>query len=355
LGLHVEPVETYAPLYDDGVPHVDERPGYRTIVVHTSGSESRVTAALPFLVVPRLDGGLALYAEASVSIVRPGAGSFDEGGGFYAATEIVTAADPRALDREIVRREKILRARKRWGITHSESIVYATPAATCRLFSEAEWIGGALAFSGSMHHTLVGVGHRVEPALGAYVDDAHLRAFARDVLEARRDDEEIDLDAPIDVGWERSVTLRKDAHACLAREGGQAFLSGAVVLSGNSARSFSASRSLMPVPSSFGSDEGAKLDLAAVTRAFPEATDATLSPSRATLVVLDGPTIRVFDVASERETLAIPDAASTVVLAEWSEGEVASRVDRAIDALPASGAARASPPAPPAGRTGTAK
>lgn len=334
IGLHVEKPETYGPLYDEGAPEVDTRPGYRTLAIEVKPGGAVLARDLPYLTVPAGDR-FVLVSEATVSIPdkRPlAAREADENPHWFSATGLVMAKDPAALKKAVHTSEARLKAQKQWGITRATSVLYASPRALCVLDSEAEWTGGALAFSGSMHQHTVPVAGSFDPLLLAHADEKQVIGFAREVMKDHFDpDDEVSLDEDLDVGWERKVKLRTDAMACLARENGRPMLTGAVTLSGNSARSFAADAPIAEAPAEFGIHRGGVVDLAKVKAAIPTASDAMLSPAGDALIVVEEKQVEVFDVDSHRSVLQIPVEGALLTMEEWATKEQALAW---LDALP---------------------
>lgn len=343
LGLHIEEVESYRALFSaQGVPKVDDRAGYVTLVIRVDAvGRATVAQRLPFIAVPRVPAGNApaggssfrLIDEASYSVDPiPTAGFADDTPQFYTSTELVSADEPGSLRKAVSAAIAAQEAARVWGETHAESLLFATPFATCTLQSDSEWTGGALAFRGWEETELSSLtGATLDPRATAYVSDDSLKAFVRAALVAREDEPEgeIDLDAKVDLFF-REIYFRRETSVCLGRSEGATMLMGSVVLPGNSARTYAWVHPLEPAPSTLAWPEE-PIDFGLVRALFGDARDAFVAPGRSAAIVVRESLLTSVAAPDRVANLGIPlPPEARVVLAAWApDGDV----DRWADEL----------------------
>lgn len=342
LGLHDEPVETYAWLFGSaGEPPHDPAPAYRTLVLDVRDGEATLAIELPFLVVPgargfRFVGEASAVAYEEVSFKTPGAEVDGLGAPIphhFAATALwetekrgEVVSEPKALAKRLARRRK-------WGETTSETVLVQTPHARCTLSSWSSWTGGALAFRGSSDVGLdVGGRSGREALLGSYVDDPELTRVTRAIERFDKEptpasEEAIDLDAKRSLGLWQEYVPRKEIRACLVREGGRVALAGAAKVYGNSARSFDKLVPSIAAPASLvGATAPLPFDLAAWSAAVPGLFDAIASPTGDVLGLLREEGLFFYSGVTHARLFEVPvspDAA--VVMAEWARDDEADR------------------------------
>jgi hypothetical protein len=238
---------------DEGKPHTDTRQAYATRVVVGRGAATRVVTELPYLALPQARGFLFI-GEASVSVHEPSPkvaeGDEPQPPHDYDATALWTTSDRNQVDAVRAGLEAKLRAARAWGTESTVQIAYVTPVAMCTSVTETEWIGGALWFNGTTTMELTDAHRKPTPRrLAAYVADAQLLDFARlAVADRHGGDDPPRLGQIFDAGWGHFIDWRKDVHVCLAAKDGQAWITGAVVLPGNSARAYTFESPVAPAP-----------------------------------------------------------------------------------------------------------
>ncbi|HRI71476.1 MAG TPA: hypothetical protein PK156_44890, partial [Polyangium sp.] len=222
---------------------------------------------------------------------------------------------------------KHLEKQRRWGNFEGKDINYVTSQALCTTNYNAEWTGGALAFTASESQSLTGLTQKLPGELSKYTNDAGLLEFARNILRQREPenpDPQVSLDTPQDMFWTK-VDWRKDSHACLARDDGKVSLTGVIRLPNNSARS---SEWVVPVrdaPAELANNSTPALPLSDVKSAFavPKPIDALVSPRKTILVTQFPDTFVVYDARSATPLLSIPRS-GRIVMAEWASGDRAN-------------------------------
>lgn len=342
LGLHDEPVETYAWLFGSaGEPPHDLAPAYRTLVLDVRDGEATLAVELPFLVVPdargfRFVGEASSVAYEEVSSKTRGVevdGLGEPIPHHFAATALwetekrgEVVSEPKALAKSLARRRK-------WGETTSETVLVQTPHARCTLSSWSSWTGGALAFRGSSDVELDVAGKNGrQPLLASYVDDPELTRVTRALERFDEDppaatEEAIDLDEKRSLGLWQEYVPRKEIRACLVREGGRVELAGAAKVYGNSARSFDKLVPSLPAPTSLvGAAAPLPFDLAAWSAAVPGLFDAVASPTGDVIGLLREEGLFFYSGLTHTRLFEVPvSPEAAVVMAEWARDEEADR------------------------------
>jgi hypothetical protein len=332
LGLHVEPIEGYAPMFSEqGRPRTNRAAGYRTLVLHITQGGARLASELPYLVVPQPRGFLYL-GEVSVKLeLKPGPDSDPDTPSFYDATALWRTMQRAAIPHA---ERQLRRALERGGAAGSEDttqVVYATSKVLCVSNTTSRWTGGALAFQAQQVLELTTpAGSPLDWPLSRFADHAQLEQFMREALaDYRQDDEPPQLDQPYNAFW-ATIDFRKDPRVCLEHHDGRLWLDGTVLLPGNSARSFTAWAPVRPAPSALGGlAEPASLDEA--KRSVPGALDAVASLSPNIWLVREPAALVAVDVGSRQELLRLP-VNGRIVMAEGARGAAVSRWLKALAA-----------------------
>jgi hypothetical protein len=329
LGVHVENVADYRPLYSgEGYP-VDERPGYRTIVVELTPDQVRIAADLPYLMLPAAKG-FDYVGEAEISIDE-GFGETNEYGfampHTYAASTLVSASSPQALSRRIDGVKKKLRGQRQWGRSEMETLLAITPRAQCSQRMNGQVTGGALGFYASTYMHMSRVGGL--PLHRKRLTESELQAFGERLEEsrgerfARRPDGRIDLDKPVDMWW-RTMDWRADVEMCIARQRGRMQITGSTTVPGNSARSFTMAFVLGDAPSEFAPGNRMPIAFDRLEAVVDGLMDAAITPHDDAIVLLAGGRLVVLD-ATAKELMSADIGLVRPVMVEWATGAAAER------------------------------
>ena len=330
LGLHVEAIEGYGPMFSkQGRPRTDRAAGYRTLVLHITQGSVRVASELPYLAIPQLRGFLYL-GEASVRLeLGPTPDSDPDTPSFHDATALWRTTQRASIS---TAEQQLLRALERGGVAGSEDttqVVYATSKVLCVSRTTSSWTGGALAFQAQQVLGLTTpAGSPLGWPLARFADHAQLEQFMRDVLaDYRQDDEPVRLDEPYNAFW-ATIDFRKDPRVCLEHRDGRLWLDGTVLLPGNSARSFTASAPVRPAPPALGGmAERASLDEA--KRSVPSALDAVASLTPNIWLVQEPGALVAVDIGTRKELLRLR-VNGRIVMAEGARGAAVSRWLKAL-------------------------
>ncbi len=345
LGLHLEDINGYAPMFSsEGKPRTDVRPGYLTVLIRTHDGTARVAGSLPYLAVPQ-DDGFLFMGEASARIHQKtggpdcevqacGPGELGQRPHDYDATEIWTTRDQGETGKVQTRLEAKLRARRQWGIEHTEQLVYVTPRAQCRDRTESEWTGGALWFHAEETRRLTATsGPAIDDRLVSWADDKAVRLVGNAAYETRKqgsgEGDELNLDEEADLGWGHVVSFRRDVRACLDRAEGKVMVTGDLLVPGNSARSFTVSVNVKEAPAPLAPSNRITVPFAAVRAAVPAATDAFVSPAKDTVLAMAPEGLEVVDALHGKRGAGLP-VKGRPVMVEWAAGAAAERWERAL-------------------------
>jgi len=147
LGLHVENIEGYAPMFSaQGRPRTDGAAGYRTVVLHIAGDSVRLASELPYLAVPQSRGFLYLGEVSVKRDLQPGKDAEPDTPHFYDATVLWRAWQRTAIPVVEQQRRRALERGAVAGAEDTTQVVYVTSKALCVSHTTSEWTGGALAF-----------------------------------------------------------------------------------------------------------------------------------------------------------------------------------------------------------------
>lgn len=328
LGLHTEAINSYLPMFSaEGRPQTDITQGYRTLVLRTKDGNVELAAELPYLAVPG-PRGFIFVGEASASFhEEPDPKDVNDIGDQrphdYDATEIWTTKDKRATATVAAALKRRLERARVWGIENTEQIIFITPHAMCLSVTRTEWTGGALWFMGSTTTTLRSLGTKVDARLSSHVDDTQLRRFANRVLQAS-EDTPVDLDTPYEDPFQRDIDWRKDPVLCFDHVRGRTYLTGTVVRSGNSARSFSQYELVDVAPPSLAPSNNVATRFDVIQNAFPDALDAIQSPTSDVVLVIEKETLAAWDVLHRQGGQRF-DLPGRIVMVEWGTGPAVSQ------------------------------
>jgi hypothetical protein len=330
LGLHVEAIEGYGPMFSkQGRPRTDRAAGYRTLVLHITQGSVRLASELPYLAIPQRNGFLYL-GEASARLeLEPTADSERDTPSFYDATALWRTTQRGSIS---TAEQRLLRALERGGAAGAEDttqVVYATSKVLCVSRTTSSWTGGALAFEAQQVLELsTPAGSPLRWPLSRFADRAQLEQFMRDVLaDYRQDDEPLRLDQPYNAFW-ATIDFRKDPRVCLEHRDGRLWVDGTVLLPGNSARSFTAAAPVRPAPPAFGGmAEPANLDEA--KRSVPGALDAVASLTPSIWLVQERAALVAVHTGTRKQLLRLP-VNGRIVMAEGARGAAVSRWLKAL-------------------------
>jgi hypothetical protein len=326
LGLHVENIEGYAPMFSaDGRPRTDGAPGYRTLVLHVAGGNVRLASELSYLAVPQSRGFLYLGEVSVKRELQPAKDAEPDTPHFYDATVLWRAWQRATIP--VVKNQR-RQALERGGVAGTEDttqVIYVTSKALCVSHTTSEWTGGALAFQARQGVELTTpAGAPLAWPLSRFADRSELEQFMHHALANYREDDAPPprLDEPYNAWW-AVIDFRNDPGVCLQHRDGRLWLDGTVLLPGNSARSFTVAAAVRPAPDALGG-MAEPASLGEAQQILPHALDVIASLSKDIWVIVEPASLVAVNRTTRRELLRLP-IKGRIVMVEGARGAAVGR------------------------------
>jgi hypothetical protein len=341
LGLHLENIVGYLPMFSEtGHPNTNLREGYATLVLHAHEGRADLVDVLPYLAVPQ-PAGFLYIGESSVSVHLPPDPKLELEPGTpmprdYDATALWRTPNPKRIGELATELRARLKADQSWGKEDTTQLVFVTSRALCRIATQTEVTGGALWFFGGMTHAFEALsGPPIDSRLSRWVNETEMQAFANQAFadDGAAEPPHVDIRQTYEDPWGRNIDWKEDPTLCLTHRLGSVWVSGTVVRSGNSARSFSVEIPVMEAPATLAPGNMPS-NWAALQAAFPEAQDAIVSPSHDLLLLLSQRSsssleLVVWDTIRQKESSRHPWV-GRIVMTEWAVGAAGQRWIRTL-------------------------